>query len=294
MVVSLRDEYVVHWFRGDDRIHTGAVVRHAYSADAVGYLAEIGSTLRLLRERVGAGPAGEPLPVVLALDGELDRLSGLVSTTSLWESREVHPGELLERFIGPVSLDLTDIEPVLARAALACSANDPDAVTAVVQLGYRMALHLGVGGRLTGGEQAERIIEGVNHRALPGHDRLCRCGKRGCLATVLGSNSLVDRYQAAGGRAAVRVGRGVVLAASDGDRIAQGVLDDAVTSLALALEPWLDMLGPRHLVITGAGVAEPLGREMLSQLADRLPPHQRSLPVTIVPLAEAAAAVVLP
>ncbi len=310
MIVCLRDEYVIHWFVDGRRAHTGPVVRHAFTPDAADYLGELAASLRSvlpgslrsvlpgsLSSVLPGSPepdARRPLHLVLALDGEIDEVSGLVASTSLWQSHDVRPIEVLERLLGPVELDLIDVEPVMARAALATADVSPDAVTAVIQLGYRMTLHLAVGRRLTEGDRSERIIEGLNHRPLPGHERLCRCGRRGCLATVLGSNSLVDRYLEAGGAAPVRVGRSVVLAAAEGDPIAQDVLEGAVTSFALALEPWLDMLGPRHLVVTGPGTAEPIGRELLADLSRALPPRHQSLPTTIVPLATAAAGVELP
>ena len=82
---------------------------------------------------------------------------------------------------------------------------------------------------------------------------VCRCGKRGCLETVVTGPAVAEAY----GRATGTVVHGsadVARRAEAGDPHAVAVWDDAVTALADAVATYAETMNP-SLVVVGGGVA---------------------------------------
>lgn len=81
----------------------------------------------------------------------------------------------------------------------------------------------------------------IEHWSLDPNGRMCYCGKRGCLATSLGTNSIVQnaRSLVEEGRASLLNGDfgfpDVVQAANSGDAVAREVMDEAAKAFVQAL-----------------------------------------------------------
>jgi N-acylmannosamine kinase len=72
----------------------------------------------------------------------------------------------------------------------------------------------------------------VGHMTVPGEDRACGCGRRGCLETIASGTSIARRFGEDGGRPVSAPT--VFEAASSGDTAANWILEDAALALAQA------------------------------------------------------------
>lgn len=116
----------------------------------------------------------------------------------------------------------------------------------------------------------------VGHMNVGG-DATCRCGRIGCMETVVGSDAVVERYvTATGGDASIGIDD-VVSACDEGDVAARRVVEEAGATLGTAVAPILNLLNPSTIILSGP----------LAQAADVFLPavvasaERRSLPKTV-------------
>lgn len=116
-----------------------------------------------------------------------------------------------------------------------------------------------IGGRIYRG--ARGLAGEIGHLAIDPRGPACVCGHRGCLATLVGAQALVDRAQALLPRYPASVLAGVELtigaiedAALAGDRLARQVTSEAADHLGVAIADLLNLLNP-SMVIIGGGLA---------------------------------------
>lgn len=152
---------------------------------------------------------------------------------------------------------------------------------------------LGIGSGLGGGIIAHGdLIRGadgnaaeVGHIALdPEHGRLCACGLRGCVETVVSGPGLVAvarRLLAAQAHPthlsveAVQEAHAVVQAAAAGDPLALAAIDEVAAALTTLVAFIVGLLNPARIVIGGG-----LGLAIFDHLRARL---QRDLPRRVLP-----------
>jgi predicted NBD/HSP70 family sugar kinase len=90
----------------------------------------------------------------------------------------------------------------------------------------------------------------IGHIRIPGHDdRLCRCGKYGCLEAVAGGAAMADRLRAAG--IECRGTGDVATLARAGVPEAIAMVRDAGHAIGFVLATVVNVLNPSRLVIAG-------------------------------------------
>lgn len=99
-----------------------------------------------------------------------------------------------------------------------------------------------------------------------GHDRLCVCGKRGCLEAISSAHSIGESYKEISGKAATS--EEIFNLAKNGDATALKVWEDAIHYLAVACEQLITILSPEAIVF-GGGVSI-VGDELLVPLQKKL------------------------
>lgn len=139
----------------------------------------------------------------------------------------------------------------------------------------KMATGLGCG-HVMGGEiyrGSTGVAGEIGHLAIDPHGKPCLCGLRGCLATLVGAQALVERA-----RALIPEYPGSPLAAADltidsiedaalaGDPLALHVTREAAGYLGIAVAGMLNLMNPA-MVILGGGLAR-LGQLLLEPLRE--------------------------
>ena len=99
-----------------------------------------------------------------------------------------------------------------------------------------------------------------------GHQRLCVCGKRGCLEAISSAKSIGDNYREQSGN--VATSEEIFNLAKSGDALALRVWDEAVHYLAIACDQLITILSP-EAIIFGGGVSI-VGDDLLNPLRAKL------------------------
>ncbi len=119
---------------------------------------------------------------------------------------------------------------------------------------FVVALGTGVAGAHVVDGEVRRGAHGgageVGHVPLGGA-RLCSCGQRGCLETEIGGVHLASRWSETTAAANGDTAQDLIRAASAGDVMARGILDDATTALARSLLGVIAVVDPGVIVIGG-------------------------------------------
>jgi glucokinase len=165
----------------------------------------------------------------------------------------------------------------------------------------------GIGAGLTVGRKIYHSRNGAmgnpGHTvAVPGSQRRCFCGLRGCLEVEIGARALVEKAQeqmnrgrsSSLARESVLSAEKISDAARAGDAVALEVLSEAVTLLARALAPLLAMLNPDTVIFAG-GVSNclPVVRDVFDEELKRSAPGFAFTGLTICASAFGEAAGVL-
>ena len=120
----------------------------------------------------------------------------------------------------------------------------------------------------------------IGHVTVAGNDAFCRCGNRGCLDTVAGTQALLDAIAPALGDITVD---DLLERAQAGDVVCRRALADAAAHLGAVLAPLINIANPQMIVIGGP----------VARVADIVLPHlQAAIGRACVPAAAADATLV--
>ncbi|MBU4336612.1 MAG: ROK family transcriptional regulator [Actinobacteria bacterium] len=223
-------------------------------------------------DQVGAS-LEEVLGIGVGLPAPVDSATGMVSVKGImrgWD--EVAVAHVLsKRLARPVFVDNDANLGALAESTLGASREYQDSI--YVRASYGTGAGIVLGGRVhrgfagTAGE--------IGHVQVDPSGRICLCGSRGCLDTVVGSQALLEPLRASHGALALR---DVIAAANEGDPGCRQVIADAgatigavVAGLGVAVNPQCIVVGG-ELAETGEVLMGPLReairrRVLLNQIA---------------------------
>ncbi|WP_159806474.1 ROK family transcriptional regulator [Cellulomonas citrea] len=225
-----------------------------------------------LLDRMGAS-LDEVLGIGVGLPAPVDVATGMVSVKGIMRGWDEVPVAhvLSKRLARPVFVDNDANLGGLAESTLGASRQYQDSI--YVRASYGTGAGLVIGGRLhrgfagTAGE--------IGHVQVDPSGRICLCGSRGCLDTVVGSQALLEPLRASHGALALR---DVIAAANEGDPGCRQVIADAgatigavVAGLCVAVNPQCVVVGG-ELAETGEVLTGPLReairrRVLLNQIA---------------------------
>jgi glucokinase len=158
---------------------------------------------------------------------------------------------------------------------------------------YRNFLGVFVGTGVGGGLVLEgKLREGrgaageIGHTVVKDRGRPCSCGRRGCLEAYAGRErmELRARQLVKSGKKTVlfdimkkrgrdRLSSGIWLRALErGDRMAKGLIDDAVWAMGVALASAQNLLD-LDAILVGGGLADRLGKPFVDRIAMAMHPH---------------------
>ena len=242
----------------DHRAHEGL---DAAAALVRRLLAEAGVDLARV---IGAG---------MCLPGPIHRPTGVVGSTAIlpgWAGLAAAE-EMRRRLDLPILVDNDANLAALAEAAFGAGRGAKDLIYLMISSGIGAGLVLN--GRLYRG--AEGLAGELGHVLVDADGPVCRCGNRGCLETVAGTDALADLLRRSHGDDLD--GRTIVRLAREGDLGCRRVLTDAGRAIGRAAAMLVNVLNPELLIVGGDlsdagellldGVRESLGRAALPTAA---------------------------
>lgn len=197
--------------------------------------------------RTAGLPRGDLQAVGMCVPAPLDRRSSRVSTGILPGWRDLPPGEELERRLGvPVFADNDANVGALAELNHGAARGMLDVV--FVKLASGLGAGIVLGGRLHRGTSG--IAGEIGHVQVGEDGRVCRCGNRGCLETLVAAPRLIGLLQPAyDEELSTEVIRELDAA---GDAGVRRVLSDAGRAVGRALADLCNSLNPEGVVVGGS------------------------------------------
>ena len=205
----------------------------------------------------------------MCLPGPMHRPTGVVGSTAIlpgWVG--VAAAEEMHRRLDlPILVDNDANLAALAEAAFGAGRDAKDLVYLMISSGIGAGLVLN--GRLYRG--AEGLAGELGHVLVDADGPVCRCGNRGCLETVAGTDALADLLRRSHGDGLD--GRAIVRLAREGDLGCRRVIADAGRAIGKAAATLVNVLNPELLIVGGdladagelllGGVRESLERSAL-------------------------------
>jgi glucokinase len=244
----------------------------------------IAETVRAVLMQAGATD-GELRAVGIGTPGKVDAASGTVSLAKnvpgFTEQVELGPkvSERLERVTVTVDNDVR----VATLGEFRRGAGRPYRDLLGVFVGTGVGGGLVLGGTLRDGRGAAGEI---GHAVVKDGGRRCSCGRRGCLEAYAGRGCMEQHA-----RKLVKKGKGTILfdlmeekkrnrltsgviaaALEQGDRMAVGLVEDAVWALGLALASAQNLIDVEAVII-GGGLGDRLGKPFADRVAESMQPH---------------------
>ena len=183
----------------------------------------------------------------MCLPGPIHRPSGVVGSTAIlpgWVG--VAAAEEMHRRLDlPILVDNDANLAALAEAAFGAGRDAKDLVYLMISSGIGAGLVLN--GRLYRG--AEGLAGELGHVLVDADGPVCRCGNRGCLETIAGTDALAELLRRSHGDGLD--GRAIVRLAREGDLGCRRVIADAGRAIGKAAATLVNVLNPELLIVGG-------------------------------------------
>ena len=183
----------------------------------------------------------------MCLPGPVHRPTGVVGSTAILPGWVGVPAadEMHRRLQLPILVDNDANLAALAEAAFGAGRDAKDLVYLMISSGIGAGLVLN--GRLYRG--AEGLAGELGHVLVDADGPVCRCGNRGCLETVAGTDALAELLRRSHGDGLD--GRAIVRLAREGDLGCRRVIADAGRAIGKAAATLVNVLNPELLIVGG-------------------------------------------
>ena len=212
-------------------------------ADAIVELCgRLGEGLGSLRSRLAC--------IGVAVSGDVDITTGVVRDSAQMGWRSVDLGaSLRERLSASVVVE-NDVR-ALTMGEHWFGVGLGTSSFAIVTIGRGIGSGLHLNGEVV--EGAYGVAGEIGHLPLTSPDRICSCGRRGCVEAVAATSAIVAAVSAAHGRS-VTIEQAVELGRA-GDAAAVEAFGEAGAVIGAAIASLVNMVGPELVIIGGEGVA---------------------------------------
>ncbi len=214
---------------------------------------EVDDVVDAIREVVAALGAGAAIDGVgVAVSGDVDRAHGMVRDSPLLGWRGVALGERLEAAIGiPVVVE-NDVRALTVTEQFFGAGRDAESF-AVITIGTGIGCGLFLNDRIVNGSHG--VAGEIGHLPLASSDRVCSCGRRGCVEAVASTGAIVAQLREQLGDPSLEIGD-VFRLAHEGEPAAVAAFATAGEVIGGALAALVNLTGPELVVIAGENVTE--------------------------------------
>jgi glucokinase len=219
-------------------------------------------TARAIAKLVVEFESQQPIAAVgLAVPGALDEVAGVARWTGNLGWKNVPIVELVAKETNKPIAFGHDVRTAMVAEMREGSASG-FANSIFIPIGTGIAAALVIDGAIRSSDGYAGEIGHVN----VGHERLCVCGKYGCLEAISSAWSIGENYREQSGKSATS--EEIFNLAQSGDETALRVWDEAIYYMAIACEQLITILAP-EAIIFGGGVSV-VGDELLNPLRTKL------------------------
>ncbi|MFC5502670.1 ROK family protein [Lysinimonas soli] len=203
------------------------------------------------RLQIALGALGPRLSCVgVAVSGDVDTDSGMVRESALMGWSHVELGaELGRRLTMPVIIENDVRALTIGEHWFGVGLGTSSFAIVTIGRGIGSGLHLN--GEVV--EGAYGVAGEIGHLPLTSPDRICPCGRRGCVEAVAATSSIVGAISQAHGRS-IDIEEAVDLAHA-GDAAACQAFGEAGAVVGTAIASLVNMVGPELVIIGGEAVA---------------------------------------
>jgi len=185
----------------------------------------------------------------VAVSGDVDASTGVVRESAIMGWRAVDLGARLQERLTPLVIVDNDVRALTIGehwfgVGLGTSS------FAIVTIGRGIGSGLHVNGEVI--EGAHGVAGEIGHLPLTSPDRICPCGRRGCVEAIASTGAIVNAISAAHSRH-VGIEEAVSLA-NAGDQDALKVFDEAGAVIGTAIATLVNLIGPELVIIGGEAV----------------------------------------
>ena len=254
------------------------------TGDSADVIATIVATIGTSLEEAGSN--GDALQAVgVGMPGSIDSEAGSVAHASNVPgfADRVELGPLLSDALAGVQVTLDNDVSVGVLGEYSRGAGRPYADLLGVWVGTGVGGGLVLEGKLRNGRGAAGEI---GHLVVKPGGRRCTCGRRGCLEAYAGraameqhARRLLKRghkttlFEIMEHRGRQHLSSGVYARALEhGDKMAKGLIDDAVWALGIALASAQNLLD-LEAIIVGGGLGDRLGQPFVDRIVEHMEPH---------------------
>lgn len=216
---------------------------------------EVVDVVEAVREITEALSALAPAPidgVGVAVSGDVDRQEGVVRDSPLLGWHGVALRALLQEALEiPVVVE-NDVRALTVTEHFFGPGRDAESF-AVITIGTGVGCGLYLNGRILNGSHG--VAGEIGHLPLASSDRVCSCGRRGCVEAVASTRAIVDRVRESRNDPTLEIGD-VFRLAHAGDPAAVAAFAAAGEAIGAALAALVNLTGPELVVIAGENVTE--------------------------------------
>ncbi|WP_341947208.1 ROK family transcriptional regulator [Microbacterium sp. LWH11-1.2] len=186
----------------------------------------------------------------VSVSGDVDTQAGVVRESAIMGWRDEPFGARLQERLGrPVTLE-NDVH-ALTVGEHWFGVGLGTASFAIVTIGRGIGSGLHLNGQVVTG--AYGVAGEIGHLPLADPQRICPCGRQGCVEAVASTAAIEAAVSAAHGRP-VAIDEAVRLA-HDGDRAAEAAFQEASAIIGTAIATLVNLTGPELVIIGGEGVS---------------------------------------
>lgn len=211
--------------------------------------ASVAAVIDMLLDELGTS-AERVLGVGVAVSGDVDSAAGIVRTSPRLNWTAVPLRALVrERCDLPVVVE-NDVR-ALSIAEEWFGIGVDSRSFAIVTIGAGIGCGLYVNGDVVEGDHG--VAGELGHLPLAPGDRLCTCGRRGCVETVASSSAIMQAIRTSKQDPLMTMREAVALARS-GDAEARDAFERAGAMIGLALATMANLVGPSVILVAGESV----------------------------------------
>jgi len=204
------------------------------------------------RLREGLGNLTSRLAAVgVGVSGDVDSRTGVVRESAQMGWKGVHLGASLSERLGLSVVVHNDVS-ALTVGEHWFGVGLGTRSFAIVTIGRGIGSGLHLNGDVV--EGAYGVAGEIGHLPLTSPDRICACGRRGCVEAVAATSAIVAAVASAHDRA-VTIQEAVALARA-GDPATREAFGEAGAVIGAAIASLVNLVGPELVIIGGEGVAE--------------------------------------